>query len=115
MSKITIYGIPNCDTMKKTFGWFNKNNIPFDFHNYKTDGITASTLKSWCKKAGWETVFNKKSSTWKKIAADHEGALTSGSAAIRIMQEYNSIIKRPVIESGDKLVVGYDENIFASL
>lgn len=110
MSTIKLYGIPNCDTVKKAINWLNNKKVAFEFHDYKKEGITASKLKEWCKQKDWEILFNKKSSTWKKEMAAYEGIVKNQSAAIKIMQEHNSIIKRPVLEINNELIVGFDEN-----
>ena len=115
MSEIKIYGIPNCNSVKKTFDWCKKNKIEFDFHNYKKDGIEISKLKNWCKLSEWKMLFNTKGTTWKKIAEQYSNKNISEKEAIAIMQEHNSIIKRPVIEYKNKLIVGYDEDLFNSL
>lgn len=109
---IIIYGIPNCDTIKKTLGWFTKNKIEFEFHDYKKSGISKEKLNAWCKLAGWEIVLNKKSSTWRNLPKEEQEKITNQTKAIALMQHQNSIIKRPVIEIGDKILVGFDENIF---
>ena len=111
MSKIIIYGIPNCDSIKKTIDWCNKQKIDFAFHNYKKEGIEIDKLKHWCKEVGWETIFNKKGTTWKKMAADFENKKITEKIAIEIMLKNNSIIKRPIIETGKQIIVGYDENV----
>ena len=110
MSTIKVYGIPNCDTVKKATDWLNKQFIPFEFHDYKKEGITASKLKEWCKLKSWEIIFNKRSSTWKEVMAAHEGLVNNQAEAIQIMQHHTSIIKRPVIEINGDLIVGFDEN-----
>jgi Spx/MgsR family transcriptional regulator len=112
MTKAIIYGIPNCDTVKKTFTWFNKNKIPFQFHNYKTDGITAAELKAWCTISNWEILLNKKSTTWKNIDAARQATITTKAAAIKLMQENTSIIKRPVVEINGTILVGFNEAIY---
>ena len=104
---LIIYGIPNCDSIKKTMNWCKKNNISYTFHNYKTDGIEISTLKRWCGLVGWENVFNKKSPTWKLISQEYE--TITENTAIDIMMKKNSIIKRPIIETGKKILIGYNE------
>ena len=110
MEKIIVYGIPNCDTTKKTITWLNKNKISFCFHDYKQDGISKQKLETWCSKLGWETIFNKRSTTWRELSEAEQKKITGQAAAIKIMMEHNSIIKRPVIEIGSKLVVGFNEN-----
>ena len=113
MSKVILYGIPNCNSVKKAMDYLNANKIDFVFHNYKKEGIDADKLKSWISKVGWEIIFNKKGTTWKSIA-DQYNKLDE-KIAIKIMLEHNSIIKRPIIESGKKLIVGFDETAMAKL
>ncbi len=109
-SEVIIYGIPNCDSIKKTIYWLNENQITFHFHNYKKLGIDKSTLKKWCKLVGWEMLMNKKGTTWKKIQPDFQDIEINESTAIDIMLQNNSIIKRPVIAFNNKLFVGFNEN-----
>lgn len=109
MSTITIYGIPNCDTTIKAINLLNKQQVKYVFHDYKQVGITAKQLKQWCDKAGWEKVFNKRSTTWRELPEKEQSKVKDQSSAIAIMLEHNSIIKRPIIEKDDKLVIGFDE------
>ena len=109
MGTVKLYGIPNCDTVKKAFNWLNKNNIAFEFHDYKKEGITAAKLKDWCRIAGWETIFNTRSTTWKEVMAAYEGLVNNKAEAIQIMQQHTSIIKRPVIEFNDSVITGFNE------
>ena len=113
MEEITVYGIPNCDTIKKTMEWFKKNKINFNFYDYKKEGIDKNKLTQWCSKVSWEILLNKKSTTWRSLSLSEQEKITSQSAAINLMIENTSIIKRPVIESGDKLFIGFDEVAFA--
>jgi len=106
---IIVYGIPNCDTVKKAIDFLNRNKIDFELHNYKKEGITAVKLKEWCKQKGWEMLFNKRSSTWKKIMIAHDGTVANQAAAIQMMIAHTSIIKRPVIEFNKEIIVGFNE------
>ena len=110
-----IFGIPNCDSIKKTIDWFKDNHIEYDFHNYKKDGIEKSTLALWCKTVGWEMLFNKKGSTWKKIAHEFECISINEKLAIDIMLKNNSIIKRPVVVYQNEIIVGFDEEKLKTL
>ncbi|MES1226902.1 MAG: ArsC family reductase, partial [Bacteroidota bacterium] len=112
LNSMTVYGIPNCDTIKKTTDWLKKNKIDFSFHDYKKEGITKAKLATWSEKVGWETILSKKSTTWRELSAEEQAKIKSQSAAIKVMMENNSIIKRPVIEAGDKLLVGFNEEQF---
>lgn len=110
MSKVILYGIPNCNSVKKAIDFLNKNKIDFVFHNYKKEGITIEKLKFWSTQVGWEILFNKKGTTWKSIADQYKNL--NEKIAIEIMLSHNSIIKRPIIESGKKLIVGFDEEAY---
>jgi arsenate reductase len=102
----TLYGIKNCDTMKKARAFLDKNGVDYAFHDYKTAGIDRARLEGWAKKVGWETLLNKAGTTFRKLSdADKEG-LNEGKA-IRLMLAQPSIIKRPVLEAGGKLLVGF--------
>lgn len=109
MKNIKVYGIPNCDTVKKATAWLNKQKIEFEFHDYKKEGITAAMLKEWCNAKGWEVIFNKRSSTWRTLVLEQQATVNNQAQAIKLMQEHNSIIKRPVIEAGEEILVGFDE------
>lgn len=115
MSDITIYGIPNCDTTKKAMAVLNGKGIRYAFHDYKQSGITASKLKAWSKKAGWEKIFNKRSTTWRELPEKEQQQVTGEDSAIAAMIAHNSIIKRPVIEHGDELIVGFDSKAINNL
>lgn len=112
MKKITLYGIPNCDVVKKTFKWLDAHKITYDFHDYKQSGISKEKLAQWCKENGWETIFNKRSTTWKELPVAEQEGLKGEADAIRLMIAHNSIIKRPVIEYGKGIIVGYNEAAF---
>jgi arsenate reductase len=104
---ITIYGIKNCDTMKKARAWLDKAGVDYAFHDYKTAGIEKDRLEKWAKKAGWETLLNKAGTTFKKLPdKDKEGL--SEAKAVKLMLAQPSMIKRPVLElGGGKLLVGF--------
>lgn len=113
MNTITVYGIPNCDTIKKTLDWYKKKNIQVDFYDYKKYGVKKEKLVQWCKEAGWEVVLNKKSTTWRSLSLEDQQLVTNEKMAIKLMIEYPSIIKRPVIEMNNKIIVGYNETYFS--
>jgi Spx/MgsR family transcriptional regulator len=113
MAAITVYGIPNCDTIKKAFNWFKKQKIEIDFWDYKRSGITKEKLTGWCKQVSWEILLNKKSTTWRSLSLPVQEKITSQAAAIKLMIENTSIIKRPVVEYGDNIFIGFDEEKFS--
>ena len=103
---VTIYGIKNCDTMKKARAWLDGRGIAYRFHDYKAEGIDAATLSGWAKKVGWETLLNRAGTTFRKLPdADREGL--DEDKAIALMLKQPSMIKRPVVETGGKLLVGF--------
>jgi arsenate reductase (glutaredoxin) len=107
---MTLYGIKNCDTVQKTIKWLTKHKKSFEFHDYKVSGIDESTLKIWCKQVRWETLLNKRSTTWKELDAKTQASAVNEKAAISIMLKHTSIIKRPVITEGSTvLAVGFNE------
>jgi arsenate reductase (glutaredoxin) len=110
MSKVIIYGIPNCDTTKKAMAWLSKNNIAFTFHDYKQQGIAKQKLEDWCNKSGWENIFNKRSTTWRELSKAEQDKISNQAAAIKTMIDNKSIIKRPVIENGGNLLIGFKED-----
>ena len=109
---ITVYGIGNCDATNKTLDWYRKKNIRVDFHDYKRNGIKKDKLTQWCKEVGWELLLNKKSTTWRSLPAEEQQKVTNEKAAIQLMMAYTTIIKRPVVEMNNKLIVGFNETYF---
>ena len=104
---ITIYGIKNCDTMKKARAWLDKQGVAYAFHDYKSKGIERDKLEAWVKKAGWETLLNRAGTTFKKLP-DKDKANVTETKAIALMLAQPSMIKRPVIELGrGKVLVGF--------
>ena len=112
MNKIIVYGIPNCDTIKKTLDWYKSKNIPVEFVDNKKAGITKEKLADWCKKVGYEVLLNKKSTTWRSLPVEVQQKIVNEKAAIQLMTEYTSIIKRPVIEINNNVIVGFNETYF---
>src|SRR6476646_9974863 len=95
----TIYGIKNCDTMKKARAWLDRRGVAYDFHDYKAAGIERGTLEGWAKKVGWETLLNKAGTTFRKLP-DKDKAGIDAAKAIRLMLDQPSMIKRPVLDLG---------------
>jgi Spx/MgsR family transcriptional regulator len=110
LGRLTVYGIPGCDTTKKALSLLKKNKTAFSFHDYKQQGINKAKLEAWCKILGWEAIFNKRSTTWRELSKTEQKKVTDQTAAIKIMLKHNSIIKRPVIEVEEKLFVGFNED-----
>jgi arsenate reductase len=112
---ITIYGIKNCDTMKKARAVLDKRGVKYDFHDYKAKGIDKARLEGWAKKAGWETLLNRAGTTFRKLP-DKDKANVTENKAIALMLAQPSMIKRPVLEAGGgKLLVGFRPEEYAKL
>lgn len=109
MAAIIVYGIPNCDTTKKALALLKTYNVTFSFHDYKQQGITPLKLEAWCEKAGWEIILNKRSTTWRELDEAGQKNIINQRAAIKLMMENNSIIKRPIIEINGNLLIGFNE------
>ncbi len=109
---VTIYGIKNCDTMKKARAWLDSHGVAYDFHDYKAAGIAKDKLRRWSEAVGWETLLNRAGTTFRKLPdADREG-LTE-KKALALMLEQPSMIKRPVLELPGRLLVGFKPEIYA--
>jgi arsenate reductase len=111
---LTMYGIPNCDTVKKARAWLDKRAIAYEFHDYKKAGIDAATLRRWCKEFGHEQVLNQRGTTWRKLDESQRHNLTE-ARAIKLMQEQPSMIKRPLVDTGKRLLLGFSEESYRTL
>lgn len=110
----TLYGIKNCDTMKKARTWLDAHGIDYRFHDYKADGIDRAHLETWTAAKGWETILNKAGTTFRKVAEEDKADLDA-QKAIALMLAQPSLIKRPVLETDDGLTVGFKPDIYATL
>ncbi len=114
MGNYTVYAIPNCNTVKKALEWLKANKIDYTFHDYKKQGINNKELTNWCKQVGWEALLNKKGTTWKLLGPALQATITNQKAAIALMVEKTSVIRRPLIEKEGKVVLlGFDETDYA--
>ena len=111
---VTIYGIKNCDTMKKARAWLDKKGVAYGFHDYKTAGIERGRIEGWAGKVGWETLLNRAGTTFRKLP-DAEKQDIDEKRAIALMLEQPSMIKRPVLERGRKLLVGFSPEKYSAL
>lgn len=109
-----IYGIKNCDTMKKAFDWLKTNDVAYDFHDYRAEGIDAGTVKNWVRKLGWEKVLNKASTTFKELP-DADKVDLDADKAIRLMVQNPTMIKRPMLVEDDRITAGFKPDIYAAL
>jgi arsenate reductase (glutaredoxin) len=110
---ITLYGIKNCDTMKRARTWLDGHGVQYQFHDYKTSGIEAAALARWCAKVGWETLLNRSGTTFRKLPEAQKTNLTE-LEAMALMVEQPSMIKRPVMEMGARLLVGFKPELYAA-
>ncbi len=111
--KPKIYGIRNCDTMRKAFAWLDSRKIAYEFHDYKKDGVPPGKLEEWAARAGWAKLANTRGPTWRKIpeAQRHN---PSESRALALLARNTSAIRRPVVEAGSKLLIGFDPAEYAA-
>ena len=110
MSDLKVYAIPNCNTVKKALDWLKAKKIAYEFHDYKKLGITSAILTSWCTQVGWEALVNKKGATWRQLPPEVQAKITTQKAAIALMIEKTSIIKRPLLTINDKVILlGFEE------
>ncbi len=109
---IEIYGIPNCNTVKKALDWLNEHKLVFAFHNFKKEGVTETDLKRWITKVGWEALVNKKGTTWRQLDEVTQRKVTNEKAAIALMIEKTSVIKRPVVVLSNDILLGFDAAVY---
>lgn len=106
-----VYGIKNCNTVKKALSWLDAHKIPYVFHDYKKEGVNKERLLSWIAQTGWEALLNKRGTTWRKLDKAVQEKVTGPESAIQIMLDHSSIIRRPLIEADGKVqALGFDES-----
>jgi arsenate reductase (glutaredoxin) len=105
---ITLYGIPNCNTVKKARAWLDHQAIAYHFHDFKRDGLPEPLLRAWVAELGWKAMVNRKGTTWRKVPAEVRESLDE-AGAVRLMQEFPSIIRRPVLDTGSARHLGFSE------
>jgi arsenate reductase (glutaredoxin) len=104
---VTVYGIPNCDTIRKARRWLDEHDVAYAFHDYKKAGIARAKLEAWADKAGWELLLNRAGTTFRQLSETDKTGIDRRKA-IRLMLAQPSMIKRPVVERGGRLMVGFD-------
>lgn len=104
-----VYGIKNCNTVKKALTWLEVHGIPFTFHDFKKEGVSMGKLESWEQQVGWERLVNKRGTTWRQLTPAEQNAVVDAAAANQLMIAKTSVIKRPVIESPSGIILGFDE------
>lgn len=109
---ITLYGIPNCDTVKKARTWLNDHGIAYTFHDFKKQGLDTALVASWLKVVPRDTLVNRKGTTWRNLPDERKAAITDDAAATALMVEFPSIVKRPVLVTGKQTEVGFSDTLY---
>lgn len=111
---VHLYGIPNCDTVKKARRWLDERKVSYVFHDFKKEGVSTDKLAQWADQLGWETLLNRKGTTWRQLPeADKQNV--DLAKALTLMQQHTSSIKRPVVESSAAVMAGFDESRFEQI
>jgi Spx/MgsR family transcriptional regulator len=112
---LILYGIKNCNTVKAAIYWLEQHDVPFDFHDYKAKGITIEKLTEWSEQVGWESLVNKRGTTWKQLEAHVQESVVDAGTAFVLLKEKTSIIKRPLMEEDGKIIaLGFEENVYSN-
>ncbi len=107
---IKVYGIPNCNTVKKATTWLTEHQLDYVFHSFKKEGISSEKLNEWCEAFGWENVLNKKGTTWRKLSLAEQEAIIDQQTAVALLVQHTSAIKRPVVEqNGEPVLLSFKE------
>lgn len=113
---LTVYGIPNCSTVKKARAWLDAQGLAYEFHDYKKQGVPADRLPAWVQALGWDKLVNRQGTTWRQLDEATKAGVVDAASAKALMLKQASVIKRPVIEQGGKvLAVGFDEKKAAAV
>ncbi len=110
---IILYGIPNCDTVKKARAWLTAQGLVHEFHDFKKAGVPADRLAAWEAALGWEKLLNRKGTTWRKLDPQEQAGAVDAASAHALMRAQPSLIKRPVVEWGNRSTVGFDPLVWA--
>ncbi len=110
-----LYGIPNCDTVKKARAWLDAAGVDYRFHDFKKAGVPAEALTAWLAAVGWERLLNRQGTTWRKLDSAAQSSVVDATSAAALMREQVSVIKRPVVAwAGGAITVGFDPAVFAA-
>lgn len=113
---IKLYGIPNCDTVKKARSWLAGQGIDYEFHDFKKQGLSATQVQNWLAQSSWELLLNRKGMTWRNLSDAEKAAVTDAASAQKLMLEKTSVIKRPILENNGKLLhIGFDVEAYKTL
>ena len=114
-NRIVVYGISNCDTVKKARAWLGEHHVDYQFHDFKKQGVPLDHMDDWIGQLGWEKLVNRQGTTWRKLEPAVQGTVKDAASAKSLMQAQPSVIKRPVVEWGDRATVGFDPAAWALL
>lgn len=106
---VVLYGIPNCDKVRAARKWLQARDLDYRFHDFRKDGIPADQLETWCQRLGWDTLINRRGTTWRQLPEATRASLDQ-AGAIEVMCDNPAVIKRPVLEAGEHLLIGFSEN-----
>lgn len=112
---ITLYGIPNCDTVKKARTWLDANGRGYTFHDFKKNGITRELIAGWLRDVSWDVLVNRKGTTWRNLSDEQKTAITDAASATELMLASPSVIKRPVLSGADKTSVGFSVDAYQQI
>ena len=111
---LQVYGIKNCNTVKKALDWLEANKLDYTFYDFKKEPATLAKLQAWEKSVGWQALLNKKGTTWRKLSPEQQAQVVDAPSALAVLLDNNSMIKRPVIELASETILGFDEAIYES-
>lgn len=111
---VTLYGIKNCDTIKKARRWLEANNIDYRFHDYRVDGLDNELLNGFINELGWEALLNTRGTTWRKLDEITRNKITDAASAATLMTEMPAIIKRPLLCAGKPMLLGFSESVISN-
>jgi len=114
MNKIVMYGIPNCDSIKKARRFLDARQVAYSFHDFKKLGVNQNKLQDWCTALGYEKLINRRGTTWRNLSEEIKQSMNK-KTALQLMQSQPSIIKRPILETGEKILCGFDQSEYESL
>jgi arsenate reductase (glutaredoxin) len=107
--KFKVYGIPNCNTVKKALTWLDENGVDYEFHNFKKEGVTKEKLEDWMSQYPWEKIMNRAGMTFRKLSDEEKAAIIDANSAAKVLMDKTSMIKRPIIEGEKILALGFNE------
>lgn len=115
MSEIVIFGIENCEQVRKARAWLRRGGIACRFHDFRAEGLDAALLATWLARVPWDSLLNRRGLAWRKLAPEQRRAVTDRTSAAELMLSDPTLVKRPVLQAGDRIVVGFSDALYASV